>query len=142
MATANTPLAVHVADVDGSGAPDVLVLFEGSLQWWKDPQPGKAAPADALSPLLVGEEVWAVTPIDVDAQTDLELAVLTPAGVAVLEFDAVGDPLPSPVIPLPLVPAPGDRRALIAGDIDGDGIDDLVLALGEGIWLYPTELRP
>lgn len=149
---AHSPTSVHVFDFDDSGLPDVVVHFAttsqdgpGTVQWWRDPVVGGDSPPAALVSLAPEVEVWAATPINVDAQDDLELALLTPQGIRLLDFDAQGEPavtLSMPVVSLPSVPDPDARRDLVAGDINADGIEDLVLVLGDGIWLLPAELRP
>ena len=84
---ARAPTRVNVFDFDGTTVADVVVHFAGnaSLQWLSDPVPGVTA--GSMMPLLPELTVLAAATIDADADEALELAVLTPQGVQIVDHD-------------------------------------------------------
>jgi hypothetical protein len=140
------PAVLAWLDLDGSGALDLLVHFEydgelrrGTLAWAVDPT---ASSAPQLVPLLAELDVWAATPIDADADPDLEIAILGADGLRILDHD--GDPgepaivVRDPVFDPPRVPIGDELVRLVAGDVDGDEIADLALLVSDAIYIYPA----
>jgi hypothetical protein len=139
------PTRVEVFDFDGSGMPDVVVHFAGpgSLQWLVDPAPGAAV--GTMLPLLPELEVLAAAAIDADADDGLELAVMTPDGLRIADYDAARQTalvVSEPAFGLPRAPVAGAFVSLVAGDADGDELTDLAFFVGDGVYLYPALARP
>jgi hypothetical protein len=132
-----TALSLHhpvVRDINGDGLSEVAVLdIDGNfLLFWNDGSGSLRASADGMS--IVESTEPARRALDfaflhADADGLLEVALLSASeGLIVVDVDPTARTLGEPK-PLPLSPEGtsllGDL--LVAGDFDGDGIDDLAL---------------
>jgi hypothetical protein len=139
------PVAVQLLDFDGSGAPDVLMHFSGggaaargSLVLALDPSAESGA---AFVELAADLDVVAMTVLNVDRDDAPEIAAMTQDGLWILDHRAGEDePAWSAVAafeaPVPWVP--GQSTRMVAGELDGDGIEDLALLWGESLFLIPA----
>lgn len=94
-------------------------------------------------PLLPEYDVIAVAPINADRDRELELAAFTDAGLVIVDRPAGREDtdleVSEPRAPLPMPRVPGQVAQLVAGEADGDGLDDLALLLGSSLYVYPSE---
>lgn len=144
------PTAVFVVDFDQSGREDVLIRFaqtdsttRGAVLWLRDPEPG--AVPDTLESLAPELDILAAALIDADADPAEELALWTPEGLRLVDYDPSGEAKPTiseVVLDAPRALGPGDAVSLVSGDLDGDALDDLALLLGDAVYLYPAVPRP
>ncbi len=138
FSTLNLPLgttqACLLADLYGRGWPDLvvqtplaLVLYENTTQAGG----GLALVAGASLPLP--QPLDALTAIDFDSDGDQDLLGAAADGLWLFENQGGG----SFVVPsAPLAGSPAGGRALAVGDIDHNGVDDLLVALpGQNILL-------
>jgi hypothetical protein len=135
------PTAFQLTDVDGDGLPDVLAAFAGewaaagggavtgagvAIFWNRDGRvdPG-AADRFLLGGLPAGVAPFAVAEANLDRDPEVELAIVTSGGLyaakrtAGATFEVQGSPLTSAAVATP-------ASALVAADLDGDGLDDLI----------------
>jgi hypothetical protein len=133
-----TPSHLVRADLDDDGADDLAVVFEaadggrGRLYLLLSPDLG-AAPTPVR--LLAERDVWAAAALDTDADPSPELAVMTDRGLFIVDFvDGAAQVSAAPAAGVPDRDPDEGLLALRAGEIDGDGLPDLVLLLGEGIF--------
>ena len=79
---------------------------------------------------ITSSPTLAVTAVNADADVDLELALLTTAGVFLADRDAAGGwtARSVPAIGPDQLGAPIIWARLAAGDVDGDGLEDLLVA--------------
>lgn len=115
--------AVVAADLDGDCDDDLAVMRGGQLElWWRDARTFTAGPAIAIA-------ATALAAADVDSDGDLDLLAGAGATVTLLRNDGVGGFAPD----AGAIAAGGAItavRALAAGDVDGDGHADLIVAQG------------
>ena len=78
--------------------------------------------------LPAGLEPLGFAPINVDADPELEIAVLTASGVYVSKLDAQG----ASFLPPTRLRDVSGGTAITAGDVTGDGVDDVIL-VGDGV---------
>jgi hypothetical protein len=118
---------VVVVDVDRDGAPDLVTSSRTSLDLhWGDPtSPGSFAPAEQLYPGLAMAAV-AVGDVDRDGCPDIVFADQAVIGCIRRDPSAPRGFFPPSFAPQ-LAPA-ANVRALALGDVDGDGILDLLAA--------------
>lgn len=131
--------SIELVDVDGDGDLDLLIGFdtddaeEGSLQvGWND-----GDSIDELEPLSGADGCIAAVPITLDGDAQPEMVALCrfgengPGGVKRFElrrFDAV-EPETLLAGSEPLGESSGGRSTrLLTGDIDGDGLDDVIVS--------------
>jgi hypothetical protein len=153
-----------VRDIDRDGRKDVALTavretadcidpVSGVLIFWNDPSAelvqqwatGQASVTWIASP--AGDEAADIALLNADDDRELELAVLTRSGARLLQlvddrqfqaFDE-GEPLQDPVNDQPV---PGGD-VIVAGDLDGDGVEDLVIGgYGSYVVLKGQTVRP
>lgn len=135
------PVSLHLFHLGAPGdAPDLVVLgtnadhSRGSVSLLPQAQSSGRS-------LLPEYDVIAVAPINADRDRELELAAFTDAGLLIVDRPEGSDDLEvsEPRAPLPMPRVPGQVAQLVAGEADGDGLDDLALLLGSSVYVYPSE---
>jgi hypothetical protein len=132
-AAGNDPRPVLVADVNGDGLPDLVVitdslLFPASMALMLNnaAQPGRFLPPRAVA-LPSGFSPYAAVAIDLDGDGRLDLAVSGNAGVALLRQNpAASGSFLAPV----LIPSASYVSGIDVGDMNGDGVPDIVAITG------------
>jgi len=141
-----TSIAVFDFGVPGQG-PDLVVraivdsTLRGAAFLWSDVALESGSATAAIN-LLPDEDVLAIVPLNADRDRHLELAALTMRGLFILDRleSEDQDIVVSEVLaPLPEPRIVGDTVTLIAGEVDGDGLDDLVLLFGRSLYVYPSQ---
>ncbi len=121
------PTSFVLGDVDGDGAPDVVITWaEGVAVYWNEAGAFSAARA-ALLPAFAPGAVWrAAALLNADGDAAPELAVVSATGVLIAEIAdrslALG---PGNVA--------GGGEGIWVGDVDGNQLDDLIVARGERV---------
>lgn len=137
------PTEVEVADFDDDGLADVAVRFAyrgeevfGSVLVWFDVAGGPSAPVA----LVEDRDVLGIAPIDADADETKELAMFTADGLIIadledrnIELRALDD------LPFPDFDLDDGPTRLVTGDLDDDGLEDLVLLYGQAVFVYTAE---
>lgn len=134
MGATETPIAIELADMDGDGVVDPVVVGRESLEVavyrnpgdgdFATPQPIQAVPSSALPADSRGMDIG-----DVDGDGKLDVAIAYEAfaagtsGIAILHGTGAGQ-FSAPVA----YPAPKDAIYAKLADLDGDGHPDLLWA--------------
>ena len=121
------------ADVDRDGDLDVVTsLFESDLVWFENPgpstvtQPWTRRTIDGTSPLGFGHDLIAV---DLDNDGEDEYVALYVGDGGVAWYDVPADPAVDPWPKTVILTATADPFVgLAAGDLDGDGDNDVVIS--------------
>lgn len=145
------PTSAILTDLDGDGAPDLLVAFAG--EWAAPPDSGAVPGAGVaiyfdrdgtIDPAADGNFVlggfpsrvspFAAAPAQLDADAEPELAIVTSGGLYLAErqptgFAFVGDPLTGAAVSTP-------ASRLYVADLNGDGLDDLVFDGDDVLHVY------
>jgi hypothetical protein len=149
------PVAVEVADLDGDGHPDLLMAdASGSLLVMTQKAGGGAFdPVVAHDVFDDATRALAVADLDGDGRLDVAVASAGPPGypgsVAVF-YQAPATSPPGTLLPPQVYTGYSGALTVVAGDLDADGLVDLVIADGlasirfqdrPGHFLPPTWLR-
>lgn len=127
----------HIGDIDDDGRRDVAVLFyegDGSIAltvFWNDGSGGLdpvrsttvTAPLDPADPTQPDEPI-AFALLDVDDDTALEVALISTSHAYLVD----AEPGTRALGPATAVDSLPGGTSIAAGDIDGDGVDDVVIA--------------
>lgn len=115
---ATASAAEAIGDLDGDGAPDLVVATTGGLAAWF----GDGAGGFAAGPVFGPADATALALADLDGDLDLDLVVARDGEDHVWANDGAGG------FAFAQAFAPGTAtRALAVGDTDGDGDPDIVL---------------
>jgi len=113
---------IATADYDSDGIPEVVVLGENGEAWYYDQGMTAASPLGFPTAFSVPVDVTATTTLE-DAQSQASpLAVGAPGEIHVYGYQGGFFCLNT------LMGAPEEIRSLYGTDLDGDGMDDLVVA--------------
>ena len=127
-AVGTNPGLVAVGDFDGNGVPDMAVVNQGSNNVTILLGIGDGTFKAAIqSPVATGNKPNAIAVGDFNGDGFLDLAVLNDAddNVTILLGDGAGNFAPAP-FPSPATGVTPDD--MVAGDFNGDGIEDLAIA--------------
>ena len=129
------PVAVEIADLDGDGHPDLLMAdASGSLLVMTQRAGGGAFDA-VVAHDVHDSATRALTVADLDGDGRLDVAVASagppglPGSVAVF-FQAPAPAAPGALLPPRLYTGYSGPLSIVAAEIDGDGLTDLVIADG------------
>jgi len=129
---------VTSADLDQDGFADLAVLTRQRITLPYGSTAGLAARSQVITPPASGEQqvLDAITVGDFDGDQSADLAVSTGSADLVMVFRGTGTAAP-PTLQLTFSKVPPDKteeeqigNALAAGDITGDGRDDLMVGTG------------
>jgi hypothetical protein len=126
------PWTLRRADVNADGAIDVLAVYGDkpgmTARVYMNQKNGSLDPTPLGVPLPDGASLVAATTLNADQDTQLEVALLTSAGVFIADLAAEGNHFT--VGAKPVLATTGNSIA--AGDVNGDGLDDLAIS-GAGV---------
>jgi hypothetical protein len=131
----------ELVDVDGDGLKDLLLLSTGVgdsgelVVFWNDGK-GGLAPAPVTIPVKPGgASPQGFTLVNARGQKRRDLLVISESGAALLALGTTPGSLPAE---LPEFAAENaiSGTSVVAGDITGDGIDDIVVARATGLQVF------
>jgi len=144
--TIDRGIVLHVADADGDGDEDAIVGYvdaatkafaakivlnamNGTLSW-------SSAPALALPEGTVG-----ITPVHASKDGSTQIAAVSPKGIFLAQISngVLGPWSDSPIVDLSRLTTlspPVTVHDVVAGDVDGDGVEDIVIATSSGFIVY------
>jgi len=127
-----------LADVDGDGRPDLVLGDPGANTVWlvrqDGTQPGRFLPAEALITGMSGVTAYTAVIADLNGDGAPDVATKeshcdSPGGIVIRYQDPVVRGTFGPPTRLNL---PGIPTEIAAGDLDGDGLDDLLVTVRDG----------
>jgi hypothetical protein len=125
IVTGTTPHQVASADFDEDGRPDVAAASHGAAA--VSIHRGDGTTLSAATPFACGAAPIGLTVADLNVDGDLDLVVSNVNAATISVQLGNGDGTFDPPVAYPTAPRP---RGMDAGDLDGDGIADLVVATG------------
>jgi hypothetical protein len=149
------PVAVEIADLDGDGHPDLLMADRSGSLLVMTQQAGGGAFDPVMARDVFDQVTLALTVADLDGDGRLDVAVASagppglPGSVAVF-MQAPAPALPGTLLPPRLYTGYQGPLSIVATDVDGDTLPDLVIADGlasiryqepGGLFLPPIWLR-
>ncbi len=144
------PTQLELGDLDDNGADEWLIHFateddRGSVfVFWNPRADGNEVVFSKPPERVLGAlRVRSATLIDVDDDVPPEVAVYTDDGLFTIDYDEEEDALFASPAPLtaPLDYEDVGDAHLRAGRVDGDALEDLVLLLGQGVFVFRTVPR-
>jgi hypothetical protein len=149
------PVAVEVADLDGDGHPDLLMVDRSGALLVMTQRAGGGAFDPVVAHDLFDENSRALVVSDLDGDGRLDVAVASagppglPGSVAIF-YQAPAAAPPGTLLSPQRYTGYSGPLSVVAGDVDGDGLVDLVIADGlasirfrelDGRYLPPLWLR-
>ncbi len=148
------PTKILLMDLDQNGTDDLVVLFSlsargssiaetGSLSiYWNislDPAADQARFEKQTKP-LEDEDVLAITALNLDKDPEPEVAVFTRSGLYAVDHANGTDSVRTVSLGEEAdFENPASPVHLVSGDVTGDDLEDLVLLLGEALFVIPME---
>jgi hypothetical protein len=125
IVTGTTPHQIDAADLDHDGRPDIAVASHGAAAVSVHLGDGTSlSPATAFA---AGAAPIGVTIADLDLDGDADLVVSNVNAATISVLLGNGDGTFAPPVARPTAPRP---RGMDAGDLDGDGVPEVVVATG------------
>jgi hypothetical protein len=130
---------IRLANVTGNGSRDVLtVLRDGSAltaQVRPNTKTGALGPPIAV-PVPNGATLVSVTPLNADDDPQDELAILTDQGLFLADAKTSGQGTTLTLATSPAINVT-NGKLLAAGDVNGDGVDDIAVVTNDSLVIYP-----
>ncbi|MEM6571927.1 MAG: VCBS repeat-containing protein [Planctomycetota bacterium] len=118
-----------VVDLDGDGTLDVLLNSSARIEWSPNLGGGVFGPVQTIA--TASGQISAVRAVDLDRDGDVDVMSLQGLNGGVWFENLGGATAFAPQQELPGL-APCNFRDIVEGDVDGDGIPDIVTACGTG----------
>ncbi len=122
------PALVTVADLDGDGHPDVCATTGTDLLWLRNAGGGVVSDTNNIPAMSIGLDELVVT--DLDGDDDLDVAGISSCQSTLVWYpnDGSGHFPTETAILSGMVFSCAGHGAIAAGDLDGDGDDDLLIS--------------